>query len=87
MTRDNVIVNAKVRMILAELCDLFDSYDVRSVVLANPNLKGHNAVEAGAERELIKSQILGCALRLKRAACGETVFDAHKISSVGKVTR
>jgi hypothetical protein len=64
-------VSRRVRELLVELDQAYERYGAQVEILADRRSSPSLAMNAGAERESIKAQILGIAWRINRASRGE----------------
>lgn len=64
-------ITAKAREIMAELVELYEKFHEHTRILADRSTDNSTAMNVGADREAIRTQILGAAWRLTKEITGE----------------
>jgi hypothetical protein len=65
-----IILNEEVRTLLKELDDVMQKFHAATAVLADRTTPLPTAIDIGAERESIRTHIVGIAWRLNKASTG-----------------
>jgi hypothetical protein len=66
-----IVVNGKVRSLLYDLDNVMQKFHVATRTLADRNLDLTKALDVGADRELLRTQIVGIAWQIHKASTGQ----------------
>ena len=70
MSARRIVVNAQVRALLQELDEVLERFHEKTRTLSDSGLPHNEAVNVGAAREVIRTQIVGLAWRINKASTG-----------------
>jgi hypothetical protein len=87
MGMKKIVVNAKVRALLFELDEIMDRLHAVASTLARRDISASEAMNAGADREAIRAQIVGVAYRLNEASIRRAAIKRHAKKKGGEALR